>query len=490
MKRSFLFVAILLASMISAFAENVSVQTAQTAAQSFLNAKMGNTQQISLVEFVERADFHNLYVFGNERCFVIIAGDDAVHPVLGYSTENGFCEETMPDEVRSWLQTYDSEIAFIKNNRLEALPEAREGWGNLLSGKELEPKSRSFVKPLIHTWWNQKAPFNNLCPADEAGPGGHAVAGCGAIAMAQIMNYWEHPVRGVGSHSYSHSVYGEQYVNFAATTYDWDNIKGTYSTGYTDEEALAVATLVYHCGVSVDMEYGPNSSNVRRPILDDAMRDYFDYSPNTEYVFKSQYTDNQWIVMLKSDLDDLQPVLYRAASNNQGANAHLFICDGYDENNYFHFNWGHGGNYDGYYTISGLHEGSTNYTYGNAAMFGCKPNTPPINPPTNISASVAGRTVTVSWNSVSNASYYKLYRDDLLFPIAERFHPFQILASQLDQISHSFPTSFTLSTTYPAPSRFPMILFASSMSVVFTMSNICRFLIGYSIFLTFTSTVI
>ena len=406
------FVALLMA-VLPSFAENVTLQTAQRAAQSFINSKMEGNPRIHLIDFAEKASFPNFYVFGNEHCFVIIAADNIVHPVLGYSMEGGFGEDAMPEAIMDWLKTYDDEITFAKESRLEATMEIRKRWDDLLCGGGLEPKTRSFVKPLIRTKWSQSAPFNNLCPPDTANlTTGHAVAGCGAIAMAQIMNYWEHPVRGVGSHSYNHSTYGTLYANFGETIYDWDNMKNLYTRGYSDAEALAVATLVYHCGVSINMGYGPSSSNAGEPILDSAMRYYFDYSSSTNYVFKGNKSDSLWISMLKNDLDNLQPVLYRAASNNQGANAHIFICDGYDENEFFHFEWGRlGGEYDGYYTIADLHQGSTNYTYGNAAMFGCHPNETSINPPSNVVTTVNDRTVNISWSPVYSSAFYKVYRD-------------------------------------------------------------------------------
>lgn len=415
------FVALLMA-VLPSFAENVTLQTAQRAAQSFINSKMEGNQRIHLIDFAEKAEFPNFYVFGNERCFVIIAADNCVRPVLGYSMEGGFGNGTIPECVSDWLKAYTDGIASVKESRLNATVEIRSEWEMLLNGRGLEPKSRSNVKPLIRTKWNQRDPFNSLCPLDSNGYNGHAAAGCGAIAMAQIMNYWEHPVRGVGSHCYvpaTHTEYDTLCASFGETVYDWDNMKNIYSRGYNETEALAVATLVYHCGVSVDMDYdfrydqnGQNPvSNVSQPILDDALIEYFDYSSNTTYVQKAQFHDTIWVSMLKQDLNDLQPVLYRAASNNQGANAHIFICDGYDENDFFHFNWGHAGNYDGYYTIAELHEGLTNYNYGNYAMFGCRPNTTPINPPDNIHASVNGQAVNVSWSSVNTAACYKLYRD-------------------------------------------------------------------------------
>ena len=413
MKKVLLALVALFMVAMPAFSESVSVQTAQRAAQSFLNSKMEGNPQIHLIDFAEKASFPNFYVFGNEHCFVIIAGDDCVQPVLGYSMEGGFGEDAMPEVIMDWLKAYDDGIAFVKESRLEATMVIRKEWDNLLNGRGLEPKSRSFVKPLIRTKWSQKLPFNNLCPI--YGNGNHCAAGCGAIAMAQIMNYWEHPVRGVGSHSYlphSHPEYDTLSVNFSETTYDWDNIKNLYTRGYSSDEALAVATLVYHCGVSVNMDYGPDTSNVAAPILDSAMRYYFDYASTTSYVFKLSYSNTQWISMLKNDLDNLQPLLYRACSDNQGTNAHIFVCDGYDENDFFHFEWGViGGRFDGYYTIADLHQGSTNYTYGNAAMFGCHPNETSINPPSNVVTTVNGRTVNISWSPVPSSAYYKVYRD-------------------------------------------------------------------------------
>ena len=399
--------------VVSVFAKGVPEQRAKIAAESFLHSRLGNVSEVSLIDFPQTAELPNLYFFGNERSFVIIAGDDCVHPVLGYSIDNCFGSEDITEDVFDWMKMYDQEIAFAKRSRFEAQPEIRNEWVCLLNGQGLVPQSRTSVSPLVRTKWKQRTPFNDMCPTDTAGIDGHAAAGCGAIALAQIMNYWEHPVRGVGSHSYtlsSHPEYGELYADFGATTYDWDYIRNFYSRGYTDAEALAVAALVYHCGVSVNMNYGPSSSGVNPLNLDDALKTYFDYSTTTSYLYKSSYSDLQWHSMLKNELDSERPVIYRGC--NEGGNvAHIFICDGYDENNYFHFNWGHAGDYDGYFLIGALNPGSANYSYGNAAIFGCYPNAVALSAPANVNAEVVERNVTITWSSVDGASFYKLYRD-------------------------------------------------------------------------------
>lgn len=413
MKKTRFFLLAMLATLVaSTFAGNVNMQTAHTAARSFMRSR-GVTSEIQPVEFAERAEFPNLYIFGNERCFVIIAADDAVHPVLGYSTECGINAEPMPEAVYDWLKAYDKGIAFAKEKHIEKEREIQSEWESLLNGRGLEPKVRSRVEPLIKSRWQYGTPFNNLCPADTAGPGGHAKTGCGAVTMAQLMNYWEHPVRGTGSFSYtpsSHPEYGTQTVNFGNTVYDWDHMRNVYQKSYSDIEAEAVATLMYHCGVSVRMDYGPDASGTSTSRIDDALIEYFNYNNSMSYKEKDgHYSDAQWIAMLKNDLNVERPVIYRGQSQNNSV-GHIFVCDGYDENDYFHFNWGYAGRWDGYYAIGSLY-GGANYSYVNRAIFGIFPNQTSINPPTNVSTAVNGRNVSITWNSVSNASSYKVYRD-------------------------------------------------------------------------------
>ena len=420
MKRNIFLLIGLLAIAFSAMADKVSVRTAQIAAQTFMSQRIGTPQQLSLVDFADRGEFPNFYVFGNEHCFVIIAANDLVHPVLGYSTENGFGNETMPECVRNWMRAYDNEVTFVVDNRQEANSEIQLEWERLLNGSGLEPKSRNSVAPLIRSYWNQRPPINDLCPVDDEGPGGHCVAGCGAIAIAQLMNYWEHPIRGNESFSYTqtnHPEYGLQYANFGETVYDWDNMRNVYAPEYSDAEALAVATLVYHVAVSVRMNFTPNASGTSTSRFKNALTTYFDYSNEMELREKSDYSDAQWISMLKNDLDARLPIIYRGcdsineATNSSEGVAHIFNCDGYDENNLFHFNWGHKGNYDGYYVIGALYPGHE-YDHGNRAIFNCHPNTPSINPPTSVNTAVDGQEVTIIWSSVQEAVSYKLYRDD------------------------------------------------------------------------------
>ena len=413
MKRTSLLLTLILALFATAIAENVELTRAQRVAESLLASKMGQTPNIQLVDYANRGSFSNFYVFGNEHCFVIVSADDRVSPILGYSTEDGFGQTAMPENVFYWLKAYDDEISAVVSHQMEATEEIVSEWSNLMNGNGLEPKSRTSVSPLILTKWDQVAPFNNLCPTDANNV--HAVTGCVATAMAQLMNYWEHPTKGTGSHSYNCTGYGQQTVNFGNTTYDWDHMKNSYASNNTNTEITAVATLMYHCGVSVNMAYSANASAANSYDVPNALKTYFGYSTATQCLSQSSYS-SQWITMLKTELNNARPVYYCGQSGSVG---HAFICDGYNENNQFHFNWGWSGSCDGYYTIGALNPGpggtgsgdQGQYNSNNAAIFYCEPIAPTINPPTNVSASVNGHNVTLTWTAASGASSYKVYRD-------------------------------------------------------------------------------
>ena len=419
MKRIGLALLLTIMALAPTFAENVEVGKAQRVAESLLQSKTGQSPDIHLINYADQASFNNFYVFGNNNCFVIVSADDRVTPILGYSTENGFCLSDMPENIFSWLKAYDEEVTTAVTQHLDATEEIKAEWKSLLEGDGMVIKTRASVSPLLKTTWGQGAPYNSLCPEISGNSTGHAYAGCVAIAMAQIMNYWEHPVRGTSSHSYNCPDFGLLSANFGATTYDWDNMKNTYSFDYNSNEAMAVATLVFHCGVSVEMLYGETISSAFSTDVPNALKTYFGFANTIIYRYKSNYSNSQWISMLKTELNNARPVYYSGRSGDTG---HAFVCDGYNNSNYFHFNWGWNGFCNGYYAIGALNPGpggvgngsQGQYNLLNAAIFSCVPDTPSINPPTNVNSSVNGRNVTVTWNAASGAVAYKLYRDDNL----------------------------------------------------------------------------
>lgn len=221
---------------------------------------------------------------------------------------------------------------------------------NDVSDFEQSVTKDQIAEPLLNCLWNQDYPYNMHCPEDEEGPGGHVYAGCVATAMSMVMHYYQYPVKGEGSHDYYASDYGTQLANFGETTYNWDAMMGDADNSYETQSAIAL--LMYHCGVAVDMGYSPTGSGSQSHLVDDAIKDHFGYDNSAVYVaWSSSITWDLWGDLIRKQIDSLQPIYYSGQSTDGG---HAFVCDGYDNNNKFHFNFGWSGSANGYYALSGM----------------------------------------------------------------------------------------------------------------------------------------
>ena len=285
-----------------------------------------------------------LYVFGKKESngFVIVSGDDRSYDILGYSDSDNFDPENIPDNMKSWLDFYKAEINLLKDQPV--IP----GFSRAV---EKTANQTTSVAPLLGgIKWNQGEPFNNLCPVVTS-TNKRTVTGCVATGMAQVMKYHQWPVTGTGSNSYTSETHGFQLSSdFAAVTFDWANMTDTYGSSSTEIQKNAVATLMYNCGVAVNMNYDV-TSGASSVTMAKAMKTYFGYDPNLEYYRRNYYTREEWSDILRSEINAGRPLLYSGQSQQGG---HLFVCDGYDANGFFHFNWGWGGYSDGYFRISAL----------------------------------------------------------------------------------------------------------------------------------------
>ncbi len=410
MKRFTMILALLLMIAMPMMAERVSPETAQKVAQTFLNNNGAKSAQ--LTDLSKIVGFPNLYIFTAEQGFVVMAADDCVQPILGYSLTGNFVAENMPENVHSWLQGYSDEIQFAIDSKAKATAETSKLWKDLIDGNSKAGRATAVVDNLLTTIWDQDPYYNDMCPYDSQA-GERTVTGCVATAMAQIMRYWEHPIHGTGSYSYTpetHPEYGVQSANFGNTTYNWDNMPNSIHSSNND-----IAQLMYHCGVSVDMDYNiadNGGSGAVTAYVANALQDYFDYQQST---FKSKaYYESSWVSMLKTELDNGRPLQYSGRGSGGG---HSFVCCGYDSDDNFYFNWGWSGRNDGFFALNNLVPGSGgsggagyNFTQNQGAIFGIQPNTPSINPPT-IATAVDGTNVTITWDEVSDADSYRLYRN-------------------------------------------------------------------------------
>ncbi|RDC62142.1 thiol protease/hemagglutinin PrtT [Adhaeribacter pallidiroseus] len=332
-----------------------------------------------------QAPFTFYYVFSAPANggMVFISADDHVNPVLGYTRTGTYNSAKLPANLVKWLEGYKNEIRYAARQN-KTSQKTQLAWQALQNGSSPVARTRGTlveaVDPLITTTWNQSPYYNALCPYDnEAGE--QAVTGCVATAMAQIMRYWKYPAQGSGFHSYNHEKYGTLSANFSNSTYDWNNMPNAINS-----PNQAIAALMKDVGVSVEMSYGVaadggssayviSAASQSEHCSEYALKTYFGYK-DVKGVQRADYTEADWINLLKTELSNGQPILYAGFG---GGGGHAFVCDGYDQNNLFHMNWGWGGYYDGFFAISALNPdgqgtggGTGSYNSNQQALIGIK----------------------------------------------------------------------------------------------------------------------
>ena len=366
-------------------ASPVDLATARKAATHFYNWKVGRSVEekdasLAFIQYVgdDVSDVEGrtpaFYVFNFGNHFVMMSADTRIKPVLGYSTESAFITESMPEQTEWFFGEYVREIENIYQTvSEEECGETAAKWRQLVAGElpVMATNATAVVGPLLTTKWDQNSPYNSQCPSDSYGPGGHAYAGCVACAISQIIRYWSYPPTGVGSHSYlanfssqGYGDYGLQSADFSSGNYDYSLMPNSLN-GATQAQIDEVSKLMYHCGVAVDMMYGPNGSGGYDHKAVNAFNNYFGFN-GVELKNSTDYSSTAWINLLKNELNNMRPVYYCGS----GSGGHAFVCDGYDSDDYFHFNWGWRGSYDGFYALTDMTPGSHQYNSNHRAIIG------------------------------------------------------------------------------------------------------------------------
>lgn len=354
---------------LSLCAGSVSEAEARQKVQAFLQqrGKKTSSQRVKLMKKGRRtgtpASSVGYYLFnlGETDGFVIVSGDDRTTAILGYADSGSINEDDMPDGLRYLLEGYEEQMANIPDE-VEA---------------PLQTSSRAPIDPLIKTNWNQGNPYNYLCPLIT---GKHAVTGCVATSMAQVMYYYKDyqtkSCLDIPAYSKTTQNKAEQDTTLnvpalPATTFDWDNMIDDYNpinpetgkkyVGGTDAQQVAVATLMQYCGSSIEMIYGLSSnggSSAYNEAIPFALKTYFGYDGGINHAYRKNYSYDAWIDLIYNELAANRPVILGGQSMGGG---HSFVCDGYDTNDhagadgdYFHMNWGWGGSSDGYFLLSVL----------------------------------------------------------------------------------------------------------------------------------------
>ncbi|MBP5290075.1 MAG: C10 family peptidase, partial [Paludibacteraceae bacterium] len=351
-------------SMAAPVSESVAMQQAQA----FLATRGKMTASLTMAPArrgMETAAPYYAFNVGNDGGFVLVSGDDALKPILGYADQGEIDLNDLPEGLRYMLDCY----AAASSARTPAT-----------STYTL----RTPIAPLIQTRWNQNDPYDRNTPY-YSNLNKHAPTGCTATAMAQVMKYWNWPQAVCQPlPGYLPTTNPNDTVTpVPATTFDWTNMQLTYTGDESDTEKDAVANLMEYCGKSVQMKYGSGSSSARAMSISYALKTYYDYDAGVQFVYRQHYSYADWINLLYSELAAGRPVCYTGQSAGGG---HSFVCDGYDTDDFFHFNWGWSGKSDGYFRLvnpnphdQGTGGSSTEdgYSMDDGATIGIQPSTQP-----------------------------------------------------------------------------------------------------------------
>ena len=379
MKKLFVYVSLVMLCAGQMLANPVDVNTAKSLGFKYLVNNVLSAKNIADVEHVYTLKSENetpyLYVFNHENGFVVVAADDRAYPILGYSEGAPFDVNDIPEGLRYYLGHYGRQIQYAIDNELVADEDVVEQWELLRKeGITMRTRMDKAVNPLLTTVWDQGWPYNYYAPACSSyWTNNHCYAGCVATAMSQVMKYWNWPETGVGEHSYNTSSYPgngtELSANFGETTYDWSIMPNTVTSA--NAGGMAVALLMYHCGIAVDMDYSPSGSGSHTEDVAPAVIEHFRYGACTNVDIRDNYTKTAWEDKLIALLDRGIPMVYAGSDTDGG---HAFNCDGYNAQRYFHFNWGWSGSYNNYYQIDALNTGNGHFNSYQRAVFDMIPD--------------------------------------------------------------------------------------------------------------------
>jgi len=381
-------------------AEPVGKQAALYTAQSYMLAKgkvinsaqkpFKAARKATAQTAEEEETYYYVFNAGDDNGYVIISGDDRTEPILGYVEQGSFDPENIPENMRSWLQSYADEIKYIVDNDLDSN-------SPMLRKRNKVQATKHSVPELLTTRWNQGSPYNILCPKYYKGDGTqhYPASGCSATAMAQVVNFYKYPEKTkavIAAHSNTYNLDDGTTKTVTAkaiprnTVIDWENMRNSYSWDGEENataQDTAVANLMLMCGQGVKMGWGASSGAVTSRSRDFFVN-CFGYNTSAYWGGRGSYSIDDWFDMLYHEISSGYPVLYAGHSSGGG---HAFVLDGFDGDNLFHVNWGWGGGSNGWFLVSILNPGdnsgmgasssSDGYSMSQGALFSLRtPDSP------------------------------------------------------------------------------------------------------------------
>lgn len=327
----------------------------------------------------------DFYVVAREgKGFVIVAGNDNVQPVLGFSFDSPFKTEGMPEHVRAWMGQMKSYV----QSAVKPLPGVREKWADLAETKSaLSGTFEDEYKASRTLCWDQSEPFNYYAPT-VTGQSSQAVTGCVPLAIAEIMTWHgaNNPASGTGTveeYTYTPDFGCASYTiptHTLETDYDWSGFKACntredFYTAYPTMTDLGknVAQLIYDIGTILQVEYnnsktGEGSGTGGNLALLNRLVTMMRYNKGAYTANRTSFTVAKWEQKFINEIT-LRPVYYSGMG-------HAYVADGYatySGDTVVHFNLGWGGYCNGYYYYNCVNTDAGEYT-GSTALFDFYPD--------------------------------------------------------------------------------------------------------------------
>ena len=313
--------------------------------------------------------------------WMLISSSTKVTPILAYMPS---CErlvyDSLPSATKELINSYEQRIAYVNEHDGEFAIDER--WLDINSREEEYVFNRNtsetveYIGPLLTTRWNQSRGgtcntgkiYNKFCPyVNDSNLCYKAVAGCWAVAIAQVMNYWNWPYTAQIPTTVGGVVLDQKF-------YDWSKMPDSISN-YTSIDCVdMVAGLLRDCGYRLNMDYGVESAAYIDSAYN-ALWQTFGYNHNSIELLYRNNTSN-WISRLQSNIDNGQPILYKGQCGRGHSCSHAFVLDGYCTGSHpmFHVNWGWGGHYDCWCSLDSVFiNDTTHYESHQAAIMGIKP---------------------------------------------------------------------------------------------------------------------
>lgn len=317
-------------------------------------------QPIELVREIGETD-GNVYLLRKGQVSMIAPGDDTLPPVIGESEDADFTID-LPPSLEEWLYGYSREIDWMQRfGDVEAAPE-----------KAAEAAVAEDIAALIKTKWNQTAPWNQNLTFE----GKKCYVGCVPIAIGQLLYYWAKKGYRRGCTASEAYITKTNLYEVGAlppvTSFDFDHMVTGKPT--TAAAKKAVADMLEKIGKAVHADYKPTATGVRHADSDPRLTTCFRLGSKITRIYASKMGVPAFCERIRKELGEGRPVLM-TGSNSGGSSTHAFLCDGYRAgDDKFHFNWGWGGTYDGYYKMTALKPSSTrNYSYYKSAVVNVQP---------------------------------------------------------------------------------------------------------------------